>query len=766
MGTYVTPMTATRLTRDAAAQLPTGIILITGEDEDAYLPRMRSSLQGMKVKQIHGKKVDTISELVLTAAKLGISHFITSQESILKKLLPTGPVQKKAKISNYAGSVIPYEIDGKKAEFLIVRPLATLVTVSYGEFLMQVFCSKFTKPHNWRKESEFDYKILTDLADIQVAHSVLAGADLIAYDIETAKEPMPHITMVGYTGFWFREDGSITSFSYVLPIKEMEHVQWMRKLNALDVPKVMQNGKYDIAYSAMYGAPVTGYYFDLVNASHSWYSELPKDLGFASSLLLRNSMYWKDLSDTGDFIDSCRYNALDTWATGEAFISWVTAAPDWAKANYVEEFSIVPACHMCEMTGIKRDMEFLEAANKKGSERLEKLLASVRTMVAEPNFNPSSPKQCVSLLQILGERGTERKPLSSDEKTMSAAAYKHPLNERILGTITEYRQQRKELSTYLPVGEDAKEWKGRILFSLNPHGTDTGRLASKEHHFWCGLQIQNITSDSDPKQSLIADEGFELWEADLSQAEDRGVAFSSGDSALLNIFESGVDSHSFKAAMFFGMKYEDICDPETGKVLRKDLRQLGKRINHGANYNMGASVLLETMGIKAVREAQRVLKLPKEWTLEGVCKYLLLQYEKAFPEVKGEYYNYIKKQVVTSHKLVGATGFTRYCFDDPTKSKPALNAYVAHVTQSLNAMNLNKAFRAVFLQLGFNPDFKLVAQIHDSILFQTRKGHDHLAIKVQELMTFPVQVTDCKGVSREMVIPVDLKKLGSNWRGV
>lgn len=776
MGTYVTPMTATRMTAASSALVPKVIVLITSEDEDGYLSGMKSAFQGAAVKQVYASKIDTLAELVLAGAQKGISHFVTTQESILKKLLPSGTIQKKAKISNYAGSVIPYEVSGKKAEFLIIRPLQTIKTLSYGEFLMQVYCSKFTKPHNWRQESEFEFKIINDEPDIQVAYDVLKHADLISVDIETAKEPMPHITMVGYTGFWFRSNGAIDSFSYVMPVKEMYHVHWMRKINSIEAPKVMQNGKYDLSYFFRYGAPLINYLFDLINAMHSWYCELPKDVGFSSSLLLRNSMYWKDLSDTGDYVDSCRYNALDTWTTGEAFISWMASAPDWAKRNYIEEFSIVPACHMCEMTGIKRDMKFLASANEKGNKELDRFLNSIRLMTAEPNFNPSSPKQCVQLLRVLGEKeekdkyGNVKKPLSSAEPVLEKVSFKHPLNERILGSILDYRGQRKEISTYLPVGEDSKEFgapgKERILFAINPHGTDTGRLASREHHFWCGLQIQNIPADSDTKESLVADEGFELWEADFSQAEDRGVAFSSGDKALLHIFESGVDSHSYKASMFFGIPYEEIYDVVHGKVLLKDIRQLGKKVNHGANYNMGAYILLQTMGIKAVREAQRLLKLPKDWSLEGVCKYLLLQYEKAFPEVKGAYYDSIVKEIVTTHKMVGATGFTRYCFGDPRKNKLDLNSYVAHKTQSLNAMCLNKAFLAVFLQLGFNPNFKLIAQIHDSILFMTRKRHDYLADKVQELMTFPVPVTDCKGVTRDMIVPVDIKKLGNNWRGV
>jgi hypothetical protein len=44
--------------------------------------------------------------------------------------------------------------------------------------------------------------------------------------------------------------------------------------------------------------------------------------------------------------------------------------------------------------------------------------------------------------------------------------------------------------------------------------------------------------------------------------------------------------------------------------IAKDLRDLSKRTNHGANYNMGGSVMLDTMGPKRVAQAKLVLKLP------------------------------------------------------------------------------------------------------------------------------------------------------------
>lgn len=746
------------LTNAHTSKLPRGVLLVLDEAEQHYVSSLKGMFNSVPVKA-YFKEPDTVAELVHAAKKAGFDAIITTKLSILRKLLPDGPVRKSAKISNYAGSIIPY----LGMEFLILSPLMRLKTVPYEEFIARTYISKLVAPYQWRQETDFTWKLIENERDFQVALAALSACDLIATDTETARWHAS-IRMVGYAGFRLEDNTSVT---YIIPMNSLEAVRWMRTINATNVPKGLQNGKYDLAYFARYGAPLTAYYYDSKNMLHATYAELPKDLGFVSSVLIRNSMYWKDMSESADKNDQYHYCALDCWATGESILAWLAAAPAYAKKNYVQEFALVPALHLCEMQGIRRDVAKIEAFAKASEKRQEAQLASLRKMVNSPNFNPSSHVQVKLLMKILG--GNEKECESSDEKHLAALSYKHPLNERILSTILEYRGERKETSTYLPYGEDSKEFgppeNRRTLYSINPDGTDTGRCASREHHFWCGLQIQNIGADSNTKETFVADPGWAFAEADYSQAEDRGVANKSGDPALLKIFSSGVDSHSYKAAMFFGMEYEDIWEVEKNEVKNKEVRQLGKRVNHGANYNMGARVLVDTMGAKSLRKAQTLLKLPKHWDLLAIASYLLNAYEKAFPFVKKQYYQHIISQVKITGMLVGDTGWTRVCFGDPSANKLWLNAYVAHVTQSLNAMILNKAFLKVFNSLWKNPNFKLLAQIHDSILFSFREGHEYIAEEVKQLMTFPVPVTDCFGETRQMTVPVDIKILGTNWRG-
>jgi hypothetical protein len=136
--------------------------------------------------------------------------------------------------------------------------------------------------------------------------------------------------------------------------------------------------------------------------------------------------------------------------------------------------------------------------------------------------------------------------------------------------------------------------------------------------------------------------------------------------------------------------------------------------------------------------------------------------------------------VMTSKKLtspvVGGHRWTRYCFMRPLVNsnngesrinKPALNAYVAHPPQNLNAMTLNYAFRKVFYEVQLNPahedNFRINAQIHDSILFEYRSGHDYLRDEVKKRMEFPVEVTDTFGITRTLVVPVDIKGGHTSW---
>lgn len=757
-------------------------------DKD-YAPRLKPIVGTATVFTVF-QDPQTLTELEVYCAKRNITGVFTSSVGLLIRLIAsTGKSiesKRKPSIDNYQGSYFKY----KGLEIIIVPPLKQLVTVPYAPFLFRRYISKLTAPEGWRKLPAFEYTLLTTRNHEDIFNQ-FSSATLIAVDIETLKEDL-QIRCIGYTAV-FISDSSIHTRSVVLPIDSMFAVSVMRKFNwELKAPKVFQNGKYDLAYLSRYNAVPFNYLLDTANMFHCWYSELPKDLGTLAAFFIRESMYWKDLADTNDLSEYYRYNALDTFATAFVAIEWIMEAPDWAKRNYTQEFPLVFPCHLSEMIGLKRDMEVLTEAATEYEEKITAATVKLSKMVGTypALFNTNSTPQNAALRTVLGCKDLD----SSDEKSLKKMASRHPINSKICNTILDIRGDRKLISTYLKVGENGSEFNGRILYSLNPHGTDTGRLASREHHFWCGLQIQNIPRGKEVKQTLIADPEFRFAECDLKQAETRDTAYVSGDAALIRAINSDRDFHSLNASAFFGVPYDSIFDDATGKALDKALRDLSKRVNHGANYLMGVGVLIDTMGEDKVWEAKRLLKLPKFYGLRGVAEYLLAAFHATYPTLSELYYPAVVNEVVTTKKLVSHTsirkpavygitpvyspqvtwelepleGWTRYCFGDPLKNKLDKNAYVAHVSQSLNAMALNVAYLRVFYEIAMNPKysdhFKLCAQIHDSIFFQFRVGHEYLIDMVRERMEVPIRIKSYDGKVRVFTVPAD-NKAGKDGKG-
>lgn len=728
----------------------TNLLFIGTEEDESYLPRLKPLTGSATVAIGITREVTTFTQVALVAKKKGCTGILTTHPDILAKLTPD---HKGAKISEYSGSYFRRD----DLDIVILDPLQQLMTVSYGSFLAGRYISKLVNPERWMEDPEFSWEIAS-ASTIDKLYSDFSSADLIAIDTETFKENLC-LRCVGYCGVWFLPGGGIKTHTIVLPLDAMFFVLWMRKFNALPVGKILQNGKYDHAYFFRYNAPVSHWFWDTANCMHSWYAELPKDLGFLASFFRRTGRYWKSLASTASNLEEYYlYNARDCYNTALCFLAWIRECPVWATSNYVAKFPVNFPSHMGEMRGVARD----ESRRAEEEARLDGEIAeekkSLSRMIGVPDFNPNSPKQVKLLLVALGCADIASK--SSDEKSLKKAMYRHPLNRVILQKIINVRERVKLKGTYFP---KEKEYGGRLLYASTPYATDTGRGASGESAYWCGINIQTIPAYTDAvKRTIRSDDGFAYAEADFSQAETKGTAYLTGDSALLAAVNGTKDFHSLNASAFFAVPYEEIYDDDAGKKLNKPLRDLSKRVNHGANYLMMEDVLIETMGLEAIFEAARILKLPTFWTERNIARYLLKQFEETYPTVRKDHPEYVQAEIKRTRLLVGPTGWTRYCFKDPFKNKRDLNSYTAHRAQSLNAMILDMAVMRVFYAIMINPQyqdhFKFIAQIHDSILFQYRIGHEYLCDMVADLMRIPVKVKDIKGIEREMIVPADVKK--------
>ena len=737
------------------------------QDEQQYLPHLKPLIQaGVKVS-LSAVVPTTVMEVALIAKEKGVKQVATTSELLLKHLLD-GKISKKI---DYRGVII----EKFGVEFLILPPLESLFTQNYGKFLYRRYLSKFIEPEKFISLPEFKF-IVFDPKYSDELLDICSEATFIACDIETGDEQERVITCVGFCAAFIDTKNNTVQFTtFTVPFNDEYNLAFIRTICSFHNPKVFQNGLYDNSYLLRFNIPVQNWAFDTINLMHCYYSELPKRLDFLASFFLRKWQFWKDQAST----DLYMYNAKDVFATAACFIALMQELPDYAIKNFLLEFPVTFPCLLTMMTGLRRDAIFMAEEEKRFLFSLEEQAKLLRKMTATPTFNPNSPKQCLQLINALGSGDITSSGKIPLDKVMS----RHPLNKRIFSAILKYREDRKLVGTYLR-DEDTdgkpKYWNNRWFYSLYPYATDTGRLASSESTFWTGGNIHNIPRDRPDiqvRKGITADPGFLIGECDRSQAEARDTAYLSGDKKLIEAVDNkSRDFHGHNASAFFGVPYNEIVqsvyDEETRewehKILNKGVRQVSKNTNHGANYNMGAQVLLDTMGIEAVIRARTLLNLPRTWKLIEVCQHLLDIFSKTYSTMKGPWYDKCISDVIGSHLLIGPTGWTRYCFGNPKQNKRDLNAYVAHPPQSLNAMELNTAYMRVFYQVSLpNPrDFKLGPQIHDSILFQYRRGRIDLAYAVQECMHNPIEVTDTFGIKRVLEVPTDLKGEAERWSEV
>jgi len=719
----------------------------------------RSFLHDLRVLvSPHGLKVSLTPELYVANLRNKIKqHGLTSiictcPETLVTLLnaLPDfrHPIGKRGtrlalKIDDYAGSFFKIAAPGAtEVDVLILDPLKHLHTVPEAPFVFKRFISKITQPAAWKIASSFTWEVWTPAKSDQLL-ARFSQARLLAIDIETHRDhPQRTIQCVGYAALF--PDGS--THTVVVPFKDMLAHQFVRKMNESPPAKIFQNGLYDNLYFFRWNVPVHNWLYDTNNLFHAWYAELPKKLSFISAFCLRYVRYWKD-DAAGSEYNKFEYNARDCWGTLLSCCVILMEAPKWAINNYLIEFPLVFPCLHVEADGMTVDLAVFTKQRAASSEQLAVVKQKLASWLGA-GFNPLSPVQCKNLLRVLGAKGVD----SADNAAMNATAATHPFNELIISEVLAYKKQAKLLSTYLVWD---KMWMDRLFYKLNPAGTTTGRLASGESSFWCGLQIQNIPQGKAVKSWIKADTEWLLAEGDAAQSEARCVGYLSGCKALIALVESDKDYHTWNAHKFFGVKYEDVT---------KSLRNLAKRVNHGANYNMGPEVLLDTMGPKAVAEARLLLKLPAKWTLLQVCQHLLATYAKAYPEVKRDWYDAIKATIKLSKVLVSPLGWTRMFFADPTKSKAALNAAVAHGPQNLSVGIINRLFYRVWhasLYGELQGKVRLKAQIHDSLLFCYKD--ESTPARVQEMMKEPVQVKGTDNVTRTLLIPIEMNSRATYW---
>lgn len=143
---------------------------------------------------------------------------------------------------------------------------------------------------------------LEDLIDFEQQH--IRSARYLAVDIETVSSPVRQITCIGFSPDPFHSivvpfvDQTKPGYSYWLEHEEFIAHAWVQRQLERPVPKILQNGAYDLHWLPYFGFRPRGPFEDTMILHHSKYSEIPKGLE-ALAAIYASSPPWKTLRPRG-----------------------------------------------------------------------------------------------------------------------------------------------------------------------------------------------------------------------------------------------------------------------------------------------------------------------------------------------------------------------------------------------------------------------------------------------------------------------------------
>jgi DNA polymerase-1 len=364
-------------------------------------------------------------------------------------------------------------------------------------------------------------------------------------------------------------------------------------------PKTLQNAKYDRLILLRHGLPLGGVVLDTLladylrdaNAKHGLEVLAERNFGFVptgySELVPKGATFAVVPIDAAS-----QYCGMDVHLTRRLAPLLRQQLEDLGPAllpllEQVEQ-PLEPVLALMEATGIRIDIDYLKELSEELSTTLVRLEADARA-AAGTDFNLASPKQLGELLfETLGLDRKKSRKTKTGWSTDAAVLEKLEADHPVVPLVLEHRTLSKLKSTYvdaLPLLVEPET--GRVHTDFNQAVTATGRLSSSNPN------LQNIPVRTEfsrrIRKAFLPQEGWQLLSADYSQIELRILAHLSGEAVLVNAYQKGDDVHRLTARL--------LLDKAESEPVSSDERRLGKTINFGVIYGMGAQRFARETGV-------------------------------------------------------------------------------------------------------------------------------------------------------------------------
>ena len=654
-------------------------------------------------------------------------------------------------INNWRGSVVESTLVPGKKVIPILDPLTAQKMYIYTYLIMDDLVkvkkeSKYTeiikRERNLIIAPTFHQAMsfLSEAASVPRIGTDIEGLYWMScFSIAISETEAMSIPLVDSQGSYFTPDKEaiiLKEYAKILANKNQEHV--------------FQNGIYDFDFLFNeYGMRIYNIH-DSMLAHRITYPDQKKGLDLLTSIYT-DMNYYKEEGKRGikggkNDKQFWLYNAKDSVACLEAFNK---CEIDTKRLNnestYNRQRDIIPSLVFIQSRGIKVDVAGLRAAAEQADDDLIPLYAKLNELCGY-EINPNSPLQLKDYFY--------KKKKVTPIKTRVKGKWVETTNEKALKTISSkgfkeagiilaIRHIVKEKGTYL---EMVFRDDGRFTTSFDPGGTKNGRLSSRMTLKKIGGNSQNIPYSI--RRYFLADDGYMGYEIDLSQAENRIMAYVADEHDMIEAFESGVDIHRKTASMIFGIDYNEISDEKGSSHLgngTQSQRYWGKTSNHSFNYDLGARSAATRFEL-AIHEAQ----------------HLINSYHKAYPGIR-RYHTWVKETLANENRqLTNLMGRTRRFLGrwEDSLFKEAYN----FIPQSTVADVINQyALSGVYNDQVKFKHVELLNQVHDSIWVQipltiSPSGHQHILGDIIGVMQPKLTWR-----SHEFIIPAEAK-MGYNFQ--
>ena len=478
----------------------------------------------------------------------------------------------------------------------------------------------------------------------------------VAWDTETTSLETHLADLVGLGCCWGDRD---TDIAYI-PTAHTEGTQLDKKL-VLDTlkpiledskyPKAFQNAKFDRLVLHYQGIELAGTVFDTMLASYVLNPEQTHNLGDLSERygLEITAKSYKDLGipkgktiadlDIPVVADYCGLDAYATYYLVGKLKAEFNHFPKLEKLLLDVEQPLEPVLATMESTGIRLDTAYLQQFSEQLNKDLQKLEEDTYAAAGE-EFNLSSPKQLsVILFEKLGLDVSKSRKTKTGYSTNQQVLEKLRGDHPVIDNMLEHRTLAKLKSTYVDALPALVRDTGRVHTDFNQSVVATGRLSSSNPN------LQNIPIRTEfsrqIRQAFIPEEGWLLVAADYSQIELRILAHLSQEPVLLDAYQNSKDVHSVTAQLLF----------DKSEVTSEE-RRLGKIINFGVIYGMGAQRFSRESGFKT-----------------DVGKQFIEKYRNKYAQVFG-YLENVKKQAIAFGYVNTILGRRRYVNLNSDSLKP------------------------------------------------------------------------------------------------